>query len=761
VDRLLSIKEPSQLSRRRALSSASASEISFQNGRARCVLICASCGDEGVVVEVRAPKSPQTHFGDLLPSETSLQPPTRKKMAQTSTSPSRYSHLETLFGARTRDRIRNCSVLVIGTGGIGCELLKNLVCTGFGNYHHIDTSNLNRQFLFQKKHLKRPKAIVARETASAFNPDVTIHALHANVMDPQFDQAYFKSFDLVLNALDNLAARRHVNKMCVMTKVPLIESGTAGYNGQVQPIRSYVPFAQHHLRPYIASSGRRTTFSHNCLDPKMKMKERIWTKLSKMAKAVSPCMWRNSVLHLKEASIRADSRLPSIENSEEVETLKEEVKRMKEIRAQLDSPEMSKIVFEKLFQEDIKRLLMMEDMWEHRRAPTPLNYDQLASQELNQPDNGHQNQQAVPSAGCLKDQQTLTLKNSFDLFCSSLLALGKRIQSDAAHEPLRWDKDDDDALDFVTAASNLRATIFDISQKTRFDVKEMAGNIIPAIATTNSAVSALIVFQAINILSQSKEQDKTTQKDIEANEGGQPDHLPRIAACRPWYSKTAERMIVAGSIDPPNPHCEVCQVVYSTVHVHPDCTLKEFIKQVLKGKLYDDEDEESITIQEGDRLLYDPDYTDNSIKTFKELSLIDGQVERVLRITDEAEHYVPLMFTISKSSAPTTADKILVEDLPDILPHRPAPKPVSKPASDLGDNSDIEQVDAQNGSNGTKKRRTGPAVSGSNKDDDIIVVIDQLDDDHSNPRPTKKIKLDQHQSNHPVSNDLVEIVEIS
>lgn len=57
-------------------------------------------------------------------------------------------------------------------------------------------------------------------------------------MDPQFDQAYFKSFDLVLNALDNLAARRHVNKMCVMTKVPLIESGTAGYNGQVQPIQS-------------------------------------------------------------------------------------------------------------------------------------------------------------------------------------------------------------------------------------------------------------------------------------------------------------------------------------------------------------------------------------------------------------------------------------------------------------------------------------------------------------------------------------------
>jgi ubiquitin-like 1-activating enzyme E1 B len=99
----------------------------------------------------------------------------------------------------------------------------------------------------------------------------------------------------------------------------------------------------------------------------------------------------------------------------EVETLKEEVKRMKEIRAQLDSPEMSKIVFKKLFEEDINRLLMMDDMWEHRKAPTPLNYDELASQKPEE--KVQQNQQAPTTAG-LKDQQTLSLKDSFDSFCS-------------------------------------------------------------------------------------------------------------------------------------------------------------------------------------------------------------------------------------------------------------------------------------------------------------------------------------------------------
>ena len=56
-------------------------------------------------------------------------------------------------------------VLMVGAGGIGCELLKNLVLTGFGEVHivdldTIDLSNLNRQFLFRFEHIKKSKALV-------------------------------------------------------------------------------------------------------------------------------------------------------------------------------------------------------------------------------------------------------------------------------------------------------------------------------------------------------------------------------------------------------------------------------------------------------------------------------------------------------------------------------------------------------------------------------------------------------------------------
>ena len=42
---------------------------------------------------------------------------------------------------------------------------------------------------------------------------------------------------------------------------------------------------------------------------------------------------------------------------------------------------------------------------------------------------------------------------------------------------LVWDKDDDAAMDFVAACSNIRSQVFGISQKTRFDIKSMAGKI--------------------------------------------------------------------------------------------------------------------------------------------------------------------------------------------------------------------------------------------------------------------------------------------
>lgn len=80
--------------------------------------------------------------------------------------------------------------------------------------------------------------------AHKFQPRAKLEAYHANIKDSQFNVDWFSGFDVVFNALDNLDARRYVNRMCLAADVPLVESGTTGFNGQVQVIKKLGLFAK-------------------------------------------------------------------------------------------------------------------------------------------------------------------------------------------------------------------------------------------------------------------------------------------------------------------------------------------------------------------------------------------------------------------------------------------------------------------------------------------------------------------------------------
>ena len=77
---------------------------------------------------------------------------------------------------------------------------------------------------------------MAGKAAGRFNPDITVKSYYANIKNSEFNVSYFSRFDVALNALDNLDARRHVNRLCLAARVPLFDSGTTGYLGQVMPI---------------------------------------------------------------------------------------------------------------------------------------------------------------------------------------------------------------------------------------------------------------------------------------------------------------------------------------------------------------------------------------------------------------------------------------------------------------------------------------------------------------------------------------------
>ncbi|CCF49049.1 hypothetical protein NDA11_005039 [Ustilago hordei] len=151
-------------------------------------------------------------------------------------------------GSPTKSFLRDQSkILVIGAGGLGCEILSNLALSGFSDIDiidmdTIDVSNLNRQFLFRQKDVGRSKAHVAAEFVQRRVPNIRITPYHGKIQDK--DQRYYLQFDIIICGLDSVEARRWINATLVNmvdqedpdSLKPLIDGGTEGFKGQARVI---------------------------------------------------------------------------------------------------------------------------------------------------------------------------------------------------------------------------------------------------------------------------------------------------------------------------------------------------------------------------------------------------------------------------------------------------------------------------------------------------------------------------------------------
>lgn len=140
-----------------------------------------------------------------------------------------------------QETVRNATVMVVGAGALGNEVLKNLALMGVGrvlivDFDTIEHANLSRSVLFRPGDNGRIKAQAAAEAVKALNPDVEVQWINGDI---SFDLGLgvFRRMDAIVGCLDNRLARFWINRYCYHLDMPWIDGGIDELLGEMRVFR--------------------------------------------------------------------------------------------------------------------------------------------------------------------------------------------------------------------------------------------------------------------------------------------------------------------------------------------------------------------------------------------------------------------------------------------------------------------------------------------------------------------------------------------